>query len=74
MEQEALIRHVWAEVILDVSHTPAGQLVLGQVKAEAAQLENCGLGFRSLRERRTENICDKIVLFGGRNGFKSSDQ
>lgn len=29
--QEALIRHVWAEVILDVSHTPAGQLVLGQV-------------------------------------------
>lgn len=48
VEQEALIRHVWAEVILDVSHTPAGQLVLGQVQAEAAQLENCGLGFRSL--------------------------
>lgn len=48
VEQEALIRHVRAEVILDVSHTPAGQLVLGQVQAEAAQLENCGLGFRSL--------------------------
>lgn len=50
LEQEALVRHVWAEVILDVSHTPAGQLVLGQVKAKAAQLENCGLGFRSLQE------------------------
>lgn len=48
LEQEALVRHVWAEVILDVSHTPAGQLVLGQVKAKAAQLENCSLGFRSL--------------------------
>lgn len=53
----ALIRHVWAEVILDVSCTPAGQLVLGQVQAEAAQLENCGLGFRSLQERWTENSC-----------------
>lgn len=50
VEQEALIRHVWTEVILDVSHTPACQLVLGQVQAEAAQLEDCGLGLRSLKE------------------------
>lgn len=56
------VRHVWAEVILDVSHTPAGQLVLGQVKAKAAQLENCGLGFRSLQETRdsllVKRFCD----------------
>lgn len=50
VEQEALIRHVWTEVILYASHAPAGQLILGQVKAKAAQLENCSLGFRSLRE------------------------
>lgn len=50
VEQEALIRHVWTEVILDASHTPAGQLILGQVKAKAAQLENCSLGFRSLQD------------------------
>lgn len=50
VEQEALIRHVWTEVILYASHTPAGQLILGQVKAKAAQLENCSLGFRSLQE------------------------
>lgn len=50
VEQEALVRHVWTEVILYASHAPAGQLILGQVKAEAAQLENCSLGFRSLRE------------------------
>lgn len=50
VEQVALIRHVWTEVILDVSHTPACQLVLGQVQAEAAQLEDCGLGLRSLKE------------------------
>jgi len=43
-----LVRHVRAEVVLDVSHTPAGQLVLGQVQAEAAQLEHGCLGFRSL--------------------------
>lgn len=50
VEQEALIRHVWTEVILYAPHTPAGQLILGQVKAKAAQLENCSLGFRSLQE------------------------
>lgn len=56
VKKEASIRHIWAEVILDVSHTPAGQLVLGQVQAEAAQLENCGLGFRSLQESWTEHL------------------
>lgn len=55
VEQEALIRHVWTEVILYASHTPAGQLILGQVKAKAAQLENCSLGFRSLRETTLGN-------------------
>lgn len=49
VKQEALIRHVRAEVILDVSHAPAGQLVLGQIQAQAAQLENRGLRFRSLQ-------------------------
>ena len=43
-----LVWHVRTQVVLYVSHPPAGQLVLGQVQAEAAQLENCGLGFWSL--------------------------
>lgn len=58
----ALIRHVRAEVILDVSHTPAGELVLGQVQAQAAQLENCGLGFRSLKESPREYLWSIIVV------------
>lgn len=59
---EALIRHIWAEVILDVSHTPAGELVLGQVQAQAAQLENCGLGFRSLKESPREHLWSTTLV------------
>lgn len=51
-----LIWHVWAEVVFNVSDPPTGQLILWQVEAEAAQLENCGLGFWSLRnEHETVN-------------------
>lgn len=45
-----LIWHVWAEVVFYVSDPPTGQLILWQVEAEAAQLENCGLGFWSLQK------------------------
>lgn len=70
VKQEALIRHVRAEVILDVSDTPAGQLVLGQIQAQAAQLENRGLGFRSLKQpgskkhyrRRFLNSSEPFIL------------
>lgn len=46
-----LVRHVWTEVVLDVSNPPTGKLILWQVETEAAQLENCELGFWSLKER-----------------------
>lgn len=35
-------------MVLDVSNPPTGELVLWQVETEAAQLENCELGFWSL--------------------------
>lgn len=45
---ETLVWHVRTEVVLDATHAPGGQLVLWQVEADAAQLENGGLGFWSL--------------------------
>lgn len=54
-----LIWHVWAEVVFDISNPPAGQLILWQVEAEAAQLENCGLGFRSLQKEHAKKKVKK---------------
>lgn len=47
-----LLGHVRVEVVLYRAHRPVGQLLLRQVEADAAQLEDCSFVFWSLEEKR----------------------
>lgn len=47
-----LLWHVRVEVVLYRAHRPVGQLLLWQVEADAAQLEDCSFVFWSLEGKR----------------------